>query len=63
LAAAILAGHTTADQPSVGGYALVLWLAVGSCVVAGGLGWVLPARAEVIDGQRAPKAHPEAKAA
>ncbi len=46
LAAAILAGHTTAGQPGVAGYTMVLWVAVGICVMAGGLAWILPARAE-----------------
>ncbi len=46
LAAAILAGHTTGGQPGVAGYTMVLWVAVGICVMAGGLAWILPARAE-----------------
>jgi MFS family permease len=46
LAATILAAHTTAGQPGVSGYTMVLWVAGGICVVAGALAWILPARAE-----------------
>lgn len=46
LAAAILAGNTTAGQPDVAGYTMVLWVSVGICVIASGLAWILPARAE-----------------
>jgi MFS family permease len=46
LAAAILAGHTTAGQPGIGGYTMVLWVAAGICVMAGALARILPAGAE-----------------
>ncbi len=47
LAASILEGRTRAGQhlPTEGGYTLVLWVAVGICVAAAALAWVLPARA------------------
>lgn len=48
LAASILAAHNSAStgEPTVGGYTLVLWVAVAICVVAAALAWVLPARDE-----------------
>jgi MFS family permease len=46
LTASILASHTPAGQhlPEEGGYTLALWIAVGICVAAGALAFVLPAR-------------------
>jgi MFS family permease len=46
LAAAILAAHNSAstNQPTVGGYTMVLWVAVAICLIAAALAWVLPAR-------------------
>jgi MFS family permease len=46
LTASILASHTPAGQhlPDEGGYTLALWIAVGICVAAAALAFVLPAR-------------------
>lgn len=46
LAAAILAAHNSVStgEPTVGGYTMVLWVAVAICMVAAVLAWVLPAR-------------------
>jgi MFS family permease len=47
MAAALLAGQTRAGSPlpQAGGYTLVLWVAGGVCVAAGGLAWGLSGRA------------------
>lgn len=45
LTATILAAHVTDnDQPTVGGYTMVLWISAGICVAAAALAWFLPAR-------------------
>ncbi len=46
LAASILAAHTPsgAHLPQVSGYTTALWIAVGVCVAASALAWVLPER-------------------
>lgn len=46
LAASILAAHTSAGQslPGVAGYTTAIWIAVGICLVAGALAWLLPER-------------------
>ncbi|UGS35255.1 MFS transporter [Capillimicrobium parvum] len=46
LTAAVLAGHTPAGSqlPTENGYGVALWIAVGFCVVAAVLAWVLPER-------------------
>jgi predicted MFS family arabinose efflux permease len=44
----VLAGYTQPSQqlPTEAGYRMVLWLAVGICVAAAALAWVLPVRGE-----------------
>ncbi len=45
LTASILAARATGnDQPTLGGYTLVLWVSAAICVVAAALAWFLPAR-------------------
>jgi len=46
LTAAVLAGHTPAGSqlPTESGYGLALWVAVGFCLAAAALAWVLPER-------------------
>ena len=47
LTASILASHTPASQhlPDEGGYTLAMWIAVGICIAAAAVAWILPARA------------------
>jgi MFS family permease len=47
LTASILASHTPASRhlPDEGGYTLAMWIAVGICLAAAAVAWILPARA------------------
>jgi cytochrome c-type biogenesis protein CcmH/NrfF len=45
LTASILAARATGDdQPTPGGYTMVLWISGAICVVAAALAWFLPTR-------------------
>jgi MFS family permease len=46
LAASILAAHTPTGEhlPAVGGYTTAMWIAIGICLIAGALAWLLPER-------------------
>ena len=54
LTASILASHTSpaTNQPAVGGYTMVFWLAAAICAIAAVVAWVLSAREQVAPGRR-----------